>query len=131
MYSSSLGGKKMENSKLILWNLIQWLMLSPRKTVLGDAHMECYIKNMQILICLIRRHQPPTHGEHVAHSVSKLPLWGKETHQIILMQVTFSVYPLEGIGHKVPSMSWGFPAGSEVSRRQNREGGKDGGRKGH
>ena len=80
-------------------------MLSPRKTVLGGAHMECYIKNMQILICLIRRHQPPTHGEHAAHSVSKLPLGGKETHQIILMQVTFSVYPLEGIGHKVPSMS--------------------------
>ena len=88
-------------------------MLSPRKTVLGDAHMDAYvhpyayayIKNMQILICLIRRHQPPTHGEHAAHSVSKLPLGGKETHQIILMQVTFSVYPLEGIGHMVPSMS--------------------------
>lgn len=107
-------------------------MLAPRKTVLGDAHMECYIKNMQILICLIRRNQPPTHGEHVAHSVSKLPLWGNETHRIILMQVTFSVYPLEGKGRKAPLHELRFSSRVRSEQKtENREGGKDGGGKGH
>lgn len=102
--------------------LIQWLMLAPRKTVLGDAHMEYYIKNMQILICLIRRYKPPTDGEQVAHSVSKLPLWGNETHRIILMQITFSVYPHEGKSHKIPPWAEVFLQGQKWAedRKQRR-----------
>lgn len=100
--------------------IIQWLMLAPRKTVLGDAHMEYYIKNMQILICLIRRQKPPTHGEQCSLFPS-FPLWemgntGSHFDASHIFRVSTGRKKWQD-----PLMSWGFPLGSEVSRRQRTE----------
>lgn len=82
--------------------LIVHLMLAPRRNVLGHPQLVYYIKDMQNMICWMQRHKPPAYGQHGSPLASQFPLWGNETHKIILMEVAFSIHAHRGNSHGIP-----------------------------